>query len=121
MTESMTFKHLNRLVLASILVVFATTTSLAQATECDPLPKSEFWSTATHDSIKSYVKRKHDGDWAAYVAKWQRQLDSMKAIHERGGGAVYKSKGMTISGEKLVEYVKALEARVNVTKCLAGQ
>lgn len=112
--------NLNRVAVAVLFVMMAVGTAVAnQVPQCAAFPESDFWSV-THSSIASYVKRKHDGDWKPYIGKWQKQLANMRNIQKRGGSAVFKSKGITISGERLADYLKDLETRIEITKCLAN-
>ncbi|MHA1597351.1 MAG: hypothetical protein ACTSV1_01405 [Alphaproteobacteria bacterium] len=106
--------------MTGLFVVMAATGNATEVSQCAAFPESDFWSKTTHSTIISYVNRKHDGNWKDYIAKWQKQLDNMRKIYEQGGSAVFKSKNMTISGDELMEYIKALETRVEVTKCVAS-
>ncbi len=85
---------------------------------CPEFPKVVWWKT-NHTKIISYVSRKHDGDWAPYLLKWNTQLHKMEDLHKRGGTAVFKSKGLRLEGEMLGQYVDAIRDRVAITRCLA--
>lgn len=85
---------------------------------CAEFPKVEWWETS-QAKVASYVARKHDGDWKAYVDKWDKQLEKMKALSERGGTAVFKSRNLKLEGEVLLQYIDAIKDRLEVTKCLA--
>ncbi|MBT3238289.1 MAG: hypothetical protein HN360_05920 [Rhodospirillaceae bacterium] len=87
--------------------------------ECDQIPEGAWWGKTSHEKISSYVERKHNGDWHPYMKKWERQLKSMRKIEARDGTAVFKKKGLVLSGAKLSEYVEALEVRVTVNACLS--
>ena len=112
------FRTLGIAALGAFLAASLSTQSYAMG-GCASLPVSQGWGKTDHEKIISYVSRKHDGDWAAYLAKWGKQLHSMRGIHERGGSAVFKSKGLTLSGDSLQQYIDDLVVRVEVTECLA--
>ena len=50
--------------------------------ECPNFPAVPWWGKVSHDSVKSYVARKYDGDWLPYVKKWERQLSRMTDIRD---------------------------------------
>jgi hypothetical protein len=109
-------------VLGLFLAVFVLSiffNSVAGASDsCPTFPKVIWWETS-HQKIISYVSRKHNGDWAPYLKKWDYQLNKMKNLQEKGGTAVFKSKGLRLQGEMLQQYVEAIKERLSVTKCLA--
>jgi CheY-like chemotaxis protein len=86
---------------------------------CDELPNVPWWGNATHESIISYVNNKNNGDWTAYVAKWERQLEKLGSIHAKGGAVIAPKLGTRLTGQTLGEYVDNVEIRVKVTRCLA--
>ena len=78
-----------------------------------------WWGKVSHDSVKSYVARKYDGDWTPYVKKWERQLSRMTKVRDRGKTAVIRSRNIRLSGDRLSIYVEQIRQRVAVTRCLA--
>ena len=60
-----------------------------------------WWGKVSHDSVKSYVARKYEGDWSPYVKKWERQLSRMTKIRDRGKTALIKSRKLRLSGDSL--------------------
>jgi len=95
-------------------------TTSAQA-ECDPFPKVPWWGTLNHDKVATYVSRKHEGNWAPYVTKWAKQIDKLKDVHKRQSSVFvrYKGKKVQIAGDALGNYIKLVEKRVSVVRCLA--
>ena len=87
--------------------------------ECPNFPAVPWWGKVSHDSVKSYVARKYDGDWLPYVKKWERQLSRITDIRDRGKTAVIKSRKLRLSGDQLSIYVEQIRQRVDVTRCLA--
>jgi len=109
--------------LAFVAAVFAiagmTGSVRAEQKDCPKIPSVQWWGEMSHQKITRYVSAKHNGDWMPYIEKWNRQLSHMKAIYDRGGSAVFKKQGITIEDKELMQYIKAIEIRLNVTKCLA--
>ena len=87
--------------------------------ECPDFPAVPWWGKVSHDSVKSYVARKYDGDWPRYVEKWERQLSRMIKIRDGGKTAVIKSRKIRLSGDQLSIYVEQIRQRVDVIRCLA--
>lgn len=87
--------------------------------ECPDFPTVPWWGEVSHDSVKSYVARKYDGDWSPYVKKWERQLSRMTKIRDGGKTAVIKSRKIRLSGDQLSIYVEQIRQRVDVIRCLA--
>ena len=88
--------------------------------ECPNFPAVPWWGKVSHDSVKSYVARKYDGDWLPYVKKWERQLSRMTDIRDRGKTAVIKSRKLRLSGDQLSIYVEQIRQRVDVTGLCYG-
>ncbi|MBT4934433.1 MAG: response regulator [Rhodospirillaceae bacterium] len=95
------------------------TTSSASTRACGELPKVPWWGNVSHESIISYVNNKNSGDWDAYVAKWERQLEKLGSIQSRGGTVIAPKLGTRLTGTVLAEYVDQVETRLKVTRCLA--
>ena len=87
--------------------------------ECHNFLTVSWWGKGSHDSVKSYVARKYEGDWSPYVKKWERQLNRTTKIRDRGKTAVIKSRKLRLSGDSLSIYVEQIRKRVAVTRCLA--
>ncbi len=94
-------------------------TDTAAIGDCEAFPEVEWWTSHDHDWVIDYVKRRHDGDWAPYIEKWAGQLKAMKNIHERGGAAVIKSRGVSLEEDELLGYVENLRVRLEIIQCLA--
>ena len=91
----------------------------AGAQVCDPFPQVEWWGTLSHEKVVRYVEKRHNGDWNPYIQKWEKQKDKLKKVLGRGSSVVIKSKGITLKGKSLGDYIKKMEKRVEVVKCLA--
>ncbi len=86
--------------------------------KCAQFPKVPWWDNTTHEKTVRYVDQRLDGDWKKYIDKWSRQFIKMLDISNRGSTAVTRS-GKRLSGNELEDYVKKLEIRVTVIRCLA--
>ena len=95
-------------------------TNAARA-DCDAFPKVPWWGTLDHDKVASFVSRKHEGNWKPYLKKWSKQASKLKDVHKRGSAVFvrYKGKRVKIAGDALANYIKLVEKRVIVVKCLA--
>ncbi len=88
---------------------------------CPDFPAVPWWGKVSHDSVKSYVARKYDGDWTPYVKKWERQLSRMTKVRDGGRTAVIKSRNIRLSGDRLSIYVEQIRQRVAITRGLAQE
>jgi hypothetical protein len=118
-----TMKRMNTKTFTSVglvLVGFLFVTSTARA-ECNLFPKVPWWGSLDHDKVASFVSRKHEGNWKPYLEKWAEQVDKLKDIHKRESSIFirYKGKKVKIAGDALENYIKLVDKRVVVAKCLA--
>lgn len=88
---------------------------------CGEIPKVPWWSGATHESIIAYVNSKHDGDWDAYILKWENQLLNLQGVYSRGGTVVTPIQRSQLSGAALADYISQFERRLDVARCLADR
>mgnify|MGYP000511842261 CR=1 FL=1 len=93
--------------------------SAAAAAQCPELVSVPWWNDIDHKNMTLYVNTRHDGDWDAYVSRWQGHLNMVRKVYDRGGAVTSKKLNMRIEGRQLKEYIIALEARLAVTRCLA--
>jgi hypothetical protein len=92
-----------------------------RAAGCGELPELEWlWGGLSHDRIKAYVARKHDGDWEPYVRKWENQQAKLQRIHAKGSAVVFRKKGVTLKGQTLADYIEKVGQRIEVARCLAA-
>ena len=110
-----------RVIALVALAALSSGTASAADADCSTFPKVALWGAIDHGKATRYVDAKHDGDWAPYVKKWQRQLTKVKGIWDRGGSIVFKKQDIKLEAEELGTYVEQLEERVSVIECLAEQ
>jgi CheY-like chemotaxis protein len=94
-----------------------TTGALSQL--CEELPKVPWWGSASHDSIIRYVNNKNNGNWGAYIDKWEGQLEKLNAILGKDGTVIAPKLGTRLTGPVLGQYISQVETRIQITKCLA--
>ena len=85
---------------------------------CNELPDVPWWGRT--EDILGYVRRVHDGDWNAYIAKWQAQLDRMEYLQINGLTAASPDKSYILTGDALKQHVENIRGRLQITDCLAN-
>ena len=88
--------------------------------QCDPIPRVEWWKYKDHESVAAYVNRRHRGNWLPYLGKWVRRLVKLQDIQNRESSAVTNS-GLVLRGAELGAYIKKMQKRLSVTRCLADE
>ncbi len=88
---------------------------------CDPFPKVPWWGSLNHEKAASYVSRNHKGNWNPYLEKWAKQVDKLKDVLKRQSSVFirYENKKVKIAGDALKNYIKLVEKRVSIVRCLA--
>lgn len=94
---------------------------VAAAAACPDIPLVAWWGDGGHATIRAYVESRHDGDWSAYLDKWERQLARLETVRENANGAGGKAKALRIAGEDIAAYVEQVRRRVQVIRCLADE
>ncbi|MBC8269266.1 MAG: hypothetical protein H8E36_10995 [Rhodospirillaceae bacterium] len=100
-------------------VVFSASANAGET--CPEVPKVSWWKVTSVEAMTAYVDRKHDGDWAPYLKKWQRYEERMRGILDNGKSVVIKSQNITLQGEDLARHIERIAKRVEVTRCIADQ
>ena len=109
------------IVVAAALFISAMSGEAARAAECPAVPDVAWWKSVSHDSLRKYVARKHEGDWVPYIAKWERQKTKLQEIYDRGGGVVVTKDKVKLDGERLDKYIGQLNDRIEMTRCLSRE
>lgn len=91
--------------------------------QCPAFPKVALWGDISHQSTIRHVERKMKGDWAAYLKRLSAIRDQLRSIHARKRGAelTLRNRRITLSGGKLLDYLKLVERRIAVVECLRMQ
>ncbi len=89
--------------------------------ECAKFPKFALWNELNHEFVRQYVDDRHGGDWAAYLTKLEGYERQLKGIHDKGLGAVitWRANKVRLKGARLAEFLKLVEQRLKITRCLA--
>lgn len=88
--------------------------------KCEPIPNVTWWKFRSHDTVTRYVNRRYKGNWSAYIENWDRRLDKLQNIFNRGASAI-TSTGLTLRGASLADYMEKMQKRISITHCLAGK
>jgi hypothetical protein len=107
--------------IATLTFFLAFSTSANAAPTCPEIPKVSWWSNTSVEGMAAYVERKHDGDWASYLEKWQRYEERMRDMLNDGKTAVIKSQNTTLQGDDLARHIDLIAKRVEATRCIADQ
>jgi len=91
-----------------------------KASKCPQIPDLAWWRVKSHEQIVQYVSRKYDGNWLPYIESWEKRLEKMQDIFQRGS-AIKTGTGVMLRGVALADYVNDMARRVAVTKCLAKE
>ncbi|HEC14497.1 MAG TPA: hypothetical protein ENI72_01955 [Rhodospirillales bacterium] len=86
---------------------------------CSAFPQVAWWGELTHERVVKYVKRKHNGNWKPYLAKWEKQKSRLTDIYKRNGTVVIKKFNIKLKGQPLANYIQTVGKRISVTKCLS--
>ena len=103
--------------IAGTMITMTQPNNEAQAASCPDLPKVSWWKT-NHNKIVDYVEQRYKGQWEPYLAKWRDYKDKMRAIYEKNGTAIVKSRGIRLRGATLEKHIGDVEKRILVTQCL---
>jgi len=104
------------------LAVMASAQPALAGTECAPFPRVALWGEYTHQSVRRHVDQNLAGDWQSYVGEMQRQLDTLRWIHGRGGAVTVTRDGRTVklADEQLALYIMHADRRLGIVRCLAA-
>jgi hypothetical protein len=86
---------------------------------CPPLPKVSWWNNLSHQKIISFVIQHHNGDWSAYLAKWDRQSEKIADIDSRGSAIRLTKNKIKVDGKELTEYARHVAERAAINHCLS--
>lgn len=84
---------------------------------CGALPDVPWWGKT--EDIPAYVKRVHFGDWSAYIAKWQAQLERMEYLDVNRLAAASPDQRHILRGPALNRHVAKIRQRLKIIDCLA--
>ena len=89
--------------IAGSMIITTQPNNEAQAASCPNLPEVSWWKT-NHDKIVDYVEQRYKGEWEPYLNKWRDYKNKMRAIYEKNGTAIVKSRGIRLRGASLMHH-----------------
>jgi cytochrome c553 len=117
-------------VIAFIFMLVAYISPLSgSAKDCPKFPEVKWWGAITHDTITEYVERKNDGDWRAYITLWERRLENLEEIHQKGWTATIEGVALSesrrrykvrLNNKALGNYIERVKERIDILYCLAN-
>ncbi len=103
------------ILLASLFVIAA---SVAQAA-CPQISENDVWGKVGNDAIARYVEQYGGNDWAAYIAKWENRLERVQDVANKNSVIVFHNNELWLRGDDLDRYVRDVQQRLAVTRCMA--
>ena len=108
-----------------VVTGFFLTSSFVEAAQdgCRPFPKVALWGNMSHESVRSHVDRKLQGDWDSYISQLEKVKARLQDIHGRGKAVrvSLKDRKVTLRGKKLRDYIKLSQNRIAIAICLAEE
>lgn len=93
-------------------------TTAAQAA-CPQIPENEVWGKVSNNAIMRYVQQHGDNDWASYIAKWEGRLERIQDVANKNSVIVFHKNDLWLRGADLDRYVRDVQDRLSVTRCMA--
>ncbi len=93
------------------------------AAQCPEIEATPWRSAVKHARVIATVTKNYDGDWSAYIARWERQVDTARDIYFRNKALIVRfgKKRKALKGKDLIRHIKGLSNRINAAYCLRGQ
>lgn len=109
---------MSRITAILMAVVFVFAGSVAQAA-CPQIPENDVWGKVGNAAIMRYVEQHAGNDWTAYVAKWESRLERVQDIANNNSVIVFHKNDLWLRGDDLDRYVRDVQQRLAVTRCMA--
>lgn len=109
---------MSRLVSAFIGSFLVLMTTVAHAA-CPQIPENDVWGKVSNNAIMRYVQQHGDNDWASYVAKWEERLERVQEVANKNSVIVFHKNDLWLRGADLDRYVRDVQDRLSVTRCMA--
>ena len=109
-------------ILVIALVTITAFPAFAKSDIACPEASATPWRAALEETdIQKYVTSRHDGNWSAYIAHWERQIDTARDVQNRKKALVVRfgKKRKALQGQNLENYIIGMSQRVDVAYCLA--
>lgn len=102
-------------IIASFLVLMTTVAYAA----CPQIPENDVWGKVSNNAIMRYVQQHGDNDWASYIAKWEDRLERIQDVANKNSVIVFHKNDLWLRGADLDRYVRDVQDRLSVTRCMA--
>lgn len=106
--------------IAALALFTVCAAAMPAAAGCGKVPENAVWGRVSNASINDYVAGTLGGDWDIYIGRWQTRLKQAQGMLQRDSVMILHERGLRLKGEQLAEYTADIEARLKVSKCLAG-
>lgn len=103
---------------ALLASIFVLTASIAHAS-CPQIPENKVWGKVGNDAIARYVEQHGGKDWSAYIAKWESRLERVQTVAKKNSVIVFHNNDLWLRGDDLDRYVRDVQQRLAVTRCMA--
>ena len=100
-------------------LLLALSAASAQAA-CLGVPENKVWGHVSNDAIARYVETQFNGNWSAYLKKWENRLERVEEIAAKDGMIVFHNSGLWLREKALRKYVKDVRERLTATQCMAA-
>ena len=107
-----------RLISLILATVFVFAGSIAHAA-CPQIPENEVWGKVSNGAIMRYVEQHAGNDWTAYITKWESRLERVQNIANNNSVIVFHKNDLWLRGDDLDRYVRDVQQRLAVTRCMA--
>ena len=101
--------------IGSFLVLMTTAAHAA----CPQIPENDVWGKVSNNAIMRYVQQHGDNDWASYIAKWEDRLERIQEVANKNSVIVFHKNDLWLRGADLDRYVRDVQNRLSVTRCMA--
>jgi cytochrome c553 len=110
-----------KILLVTFIVAFSFPAVADIEMECPQAPATQWRAALKETDLQKRVNANYDGNWSAYIARWERQIDTAKDVKSRKKALIVRfgAKRTPIRGESLDEYIMGMEQRVDTAYCLA--
>jgi cytochrome c553 len=110
-----------KLFIAFLLMIFSFPAFAGTDMKCPTAPTTQWRDALDEADLQKYVRKRHDGNWSSYIAKWERQIDTARDVLSRKKALVIRidKLRLPLRGAELSRYIVGMEQRVETAYCLA--
>ena len=99
-----------KILLVTFIVAFSFPAVADIEMECPQAPATQWRAALKETDLQKRVNANYDGNWSAYIARWERQIDTAKDVKSRKKALIVRfgAKRTPILGESLDEYIMGM-------------